>query len=519
MDKGAEHNKRVWSLFAKAGFETRPNSFDPSEYEVELYDGSKRPLDLYARVSDLNVTLISSNKSREKLKSFTKEIHDLQKLRDAAKANAALFIAAEKEMRPAERNYALKNGIRVWDERQLTYYEAVAEAIGSYARYEIMHALDLPTEEEKLKDTVLAIKLRQPTASSSDTELFLFTMPADKLLKTCVVLRKAEGNAFAYQRILSKKRLRPIGTFLGTPEALLPTNLVVHLGEPVRVDEVENKFRDTNGHEVDPSRDDHKIVALTIPLKYGSLEVIDGQHRLFGFIHADDAIRRKFNLVVLGIKSLSEKRRCSTFVAINDNARRVDANLVSYLRYTSDEKVCKVNADLMAIKIAVELNKNSPFKDAIKLFDFGKQKLTLKGISGYDLRGLISKQGLLRKYYPANSTSVYVRALRMYYSAIRDIFRQEWDDPKTYIIATNRGVTAFLKLLRSILKTEEKKVTKPTVKKYMAVLKKNWKGTWESKKLRQAYGKTYVGSEGWAQFHRDLVAAIRKDSRLGSLQE
>jgi hypothetical protein len=46
--------------------------------------------------------------------------------------------------------------------------------------------------------------------------------------------------------------------------------------------------------------------------------------------------------------------------------------LVSYLRYTDNEKACRQNADLMAIKIVVELNKVSPFKDTIRLFDLGR---------------------------------------------------------------------------------------------------------------------------------------------------
>src|SRR5205823_2499445 len=212
------------------------------------------------------------------------------------------------------------------------------------------------------------------TQVGSNVEMYMFTVPADKLLKMCVVLRKAQGSAFAYQRILSKKRLPKIGNFVRTPEALLPTNIVVAMGDEVRIDDIQSDFKDVAGNKVSPSRHDHQLVSITLPLKYGSLELIDGQHRLFGFIHADDAARKNFNLVILGIRNLDETRRSMAFIAINDNARRVDASLVSYLRYTDNEKICKQNADLMAIKIIVELNKTSPFKNAIRLFDFGRQR-------------------------------------------------------------------------------------------------------------------------------------------------
>jgi hypothetical protein len=72
----------------------------------------------------------------------------------------------------------------------------------------------------------------------------------------------------------------------------------------------------------------------------------------------------------------------------------------------------------MAIKIVVELNKLSPFRNQIRLFHLGKQKLTFKGLSGYDLRGLIGTKGILRKYYPENESKDYIRTLRLYFNII-----------------------------------------------------------------------------------------------------
>jgi DGQHR domain-containing protein len=360
-------------------------------------------------------------------------------------------------------------------------------------------------DAKKLKDTVVAIRLGQPRPGG--TELYMFTVPAEKLLKMCVVLRKAEGSAYSYQRILHKKRLPKVGEFVRTAKAVLPTNIVVHLGESVAIDEIEtNRLVDDKGRKVETSRPDHQLVTLTFPLKYGLMELIDGQHRLFGFIHADDTIRRDFNLVVLGLRNLDSKQRSDTFVAINDNARRVDANLVARLRFTTDEKVCKRHPDLMAIKIVMALNEMSPFKDAIKVLDVGDQRLTLKGLSGYDLVGLVGPNGLLRKQYPKNTSKKYISVLRSYFSVIRAEFPKEWIDPNTYITATNRGVSAFLKLLRSILKSEQKRATKRVTTKYIKALQLNWSGTWETAKLKASY----VGSQGWKNFHRDMVKAIQK---------
>jgi DGQHR domain-containing protein len=507
MGKGEDLNFRVWKLFENAGFETNPNSVDLKEHKVTLPEGKTRPIDLYARELDLNVSIVGSNKARKKLKSYTGHIHDLQVLVAAQKASCGLFISAEKEMEPSERKYATDRGIRVWDEKELGYYEAVVQALGRFAKYEIIYGLGLTTAEEALKDTVLGIKIEQPRQNSlPKTEMFMFALPAEKLLKMSVVLRKAQGSAYAYQRILSKKRLPKIGTFLGTPDAIVPTNIIVHLSEDVAVEEVVNEPKDRSGKKIIVSRADHKLVALTFPLKYGSLELIDGQHRLFGFVNTSDAIRKNFSLAVLGMRNLDPEKRSKTFVAINDNARRVDPNLVAYLRYTDDEKICQQVADLMAIKIVIELNKLSPFKDQIRLFDFGKQRLTLKGLSGYDLRGLVGPKGSLRRLYPMNRSAKYILVLRKYFSVISRQFNKEWNDPENYIIATNRGITAFFKLLRSILNFENRTLTRPITTKYISALAKNWSGSWETAKLK----KSYVGSQGWKQFQLDMIYAIQK---------
>jgi DNA sulfur modification protein DndB len=509
MGKGEDFNKRVWTLFGRAGFQTKPNDQDLEEHRVFLSaeDKDGRPLDLYAHDPDLGVTLIASNKARKKLKSFTAHIHDLAKLKEIAKADAALFISEEKKMLEKERNIAAKNGIQIWDEHELAYFEAVANAVGPYAKYEISHSLGLVTKQETFRQTVLALRFEQPNVTSpTKTEILVFVLPADKLLRMAVVLRRARGRALAYQRIIAKSRLPGIASFLKAPDALLPTSLVVHLSHKVRVTELRQEFKDKAGDVITAGSLDPKLVALDLPMEFASLEVIDGQHRLFAFSHTEESTKKAFDLAVVGIRNLTEERRSDTFVAINDKAKRVDANLRAMLRYTDNEKICKQDPELMAIKIAIELNKKAPFEDAVRTFDLGKQVLTLKGVSGYDLKGLIAQNGLLRKHYPSNSSEVYVKVLRQYFHIIANTFPAEWSAPKKYIVATNRGVTAFLKLLRSILRTTEKKLAVPTMRKYLKALRSNWPTSWETGALK----KSYVGHQGWSQLHQDMVEAIRK---------
>jgi DGQHR domain-containing protein len=504
-EKGAQLNARVWSLYEKAGFDTKPNSSSDSEEEVVLAPGKTRPIDLSAQIKKLGVKIIGENKTSPDPGSFTSHVHDFAQLMKAAKADAGLFVWTAKQVSDADRKYAEARKIHIWNEEHLRYYEVLVEAIGSYAKYEMMHSLGISTTEETNIHNVLSLRFEQPYTNSG-MSVYMFTIAPEKLLKTCVIYRKAQGSADAYQRMVRKSRLSSVRKFVSTSDALLPPNIIVHLSDQVTWTSVPIPEHDGNGQKITlASKKDYDLGILSIPLEYASLELIDGQHRLYGFVEADAATRAKFNLVVLGLKGVPSEKRRDTFVAINANSSRVDANLVTYLKYTEDEAECQKSNELMAIKIVVSLNSEIVFKNRIKLLDIGNQKITLKGFSGYDLRGLLGPRGLLRKYYP-NESKEYIGVLRLYFNVLKSMFPKQWEDADKYIIFTNRGIAAFLKLMKSILNTSQSQLDEATIKKYLKPLRDNWKDTdWETAKLKSAY----VGSKGWKDFHRDLVLAIQ----------
>lgn len=505
-NKGSVLNKRVWTLFERAGFSTKPNSSDSSEHIILLSNKKFRTVDLYACEETLKVKILGWNKARRELKeSFTLHIHDYEALKKLEKAQTVLFVSSEKEILPEDIEYARKYNMNVWGTKELAYYEAVVDAVGQYAKYEIIHSLGISTREEKNIHNILALKLTQPINDSAAT-LFLFTVTPEFLLKTAVVLRKASCDKGAYQRILQKKRLSQIRKFVATSGAILPTNIIVHFGPSINYVRFPTPIKDVDNKSVTISRPgDCEFVLLQIPMEYASLELIDGQHRLFGFVDTDQSIRQNFNLVVLGMADIGHLKRTATFVAINDNARRMDANLVAFLKYDENEEICQTDNKLMAIKLVIKLNMISPFKDKIRLHDLGEQKITLKGFAGYDLMGLLGKRGMLRKHY-RHISDEYIRVLRMYFNSLKSTFLDEWSSPSENIIFTNRGISAFLKLLKSILKTTNKQLDPETVGQYLQALKKNWRNGWKTAQLKSSY----VGSKGWKDFHQDLVAAIKK---------
>jgi DNA sulfur modification protein DndB len=363
-DKGPALNKRVWGIFEEAGFVTKPNSNNPKEEAViELPTGKQRKVDLLAELPELGVKIIGENKSRKKLDgSFTAYVHDYQELQKVIGANAVLFVSDHKDFDLEDKQYALEKGFSFWEDEELDYYETLVDTLGKYAKYEILHSMNVFTQEQTQIHHVLALRFRQPF-SSSNNNLFVFTASSELLLKTCIVLRKAAGIKDAYQRIVKKSRLSKIAKFVGQSDSILPPNIVVHLSDKINFIELPMPNQDKFGKKITlTQKNDYDLVLLQISLEYASMEIIDGQHRLFGFTNTESATTKFFNLVVLGLANMHPKRRTETFVAINDNARRMDPNLVAYLKLTNDETECQKDNELMAIKIVFELNQTTPFR-------------------------------------------------------------------------------------------------------------------------------------------------------------
>jgi DGQHR domain-containing protein len=508
VTQGDALNFRVWRLFDRAGFQTQPNAVDVAEESVTLPSGKNRTVDLSARLPDLRVKIIGENTVSRKLpESFSTYIHDMASIMSSAKANAGLLVYTKYKPDPSDVELAEQKRIKVWDEERLRYYEAVVEALGQYAKYELIHSFGLKTAEERNTHTALALRFNQPFAITN-TEVFLFTVTPEVLLKTCVLYRRAQGSHAAYQRMLNKNRLRSVANFVRRETALLPTDIIVHLGPKVRVDELSMPEADAKGRPITLSRDsNYDLVSLSIPMIYASLELIDGQHRLYGFIHTEPATQKDFNLVVVGLRALPECQKRETFVAINDNSRRMDPNLVAYLKYTDDLHECCKYPEIMAIYIVVNLARSSPFQGRIRLLDFGDERLTLKGFCGYSLRGLLGPRGLLRIYYE-NSPDKCISALRTYFGILKSLFPKQWKEPDKYIMFTNRGISAFLMLLRSMLKTQNGRIGEAIIRKYLESLRRGWSDDqWETAKLKNSF----VGSKGWKDFHRAIVDAIRKE--------
>ena len=180
--------------------------------------------------------------------------------------------------------YRDTNRLHIFHEEKWEYFKRLARTIEETAKYEFLDCVNIaPSEigDASLGGEILTkkcLKLTNKTLFSGQNDaladLFVVTFKPKELLRIARVLRY-QGQPLAissdtsnnqqssgYQRILIPEKLKKIREFVNNDSKIaFPTNLTLVLNSECEI---------RNGK-------------LHIPSKYASIDVIDGQHRLFSY--------------------------------------------------------------------------------------------------------------------------------------------------------------------------------------------------------------------------------------------
>jgi DGQHR domain-containing protein len=213
-------------------------------------------------------------------------------------------------------------------------YEENLSIVGRWERNNFLNFLEI--QREAIFRSIPAILFYV-----SDKPAYAFSLSADKLLEVCYVSRRYK-NELGFQRAIDKKRIDKIRRaierkeFLTFPNSILINSLsVLCSNKPPR--------------ETCPTN-----VTVNLPQDYSSCKVIDGQHRLLGFSRVNAETARAYNLAVVAFEGLSNREEADTFVVINSEQKKVDANLVLLLKSDSE---WPQDSDFFLQKVAVDVVK------------------------------------------------------------------------------------------------------------------------------------------------------------------
>ena len=316
-------NHKVWSVFAKMNFQ-EVNEVSKDSKDFKLKDIHQ--IDVFAKFED-TVTLVEC-KSKEELSkaSIRKNLLEIGGYRERATSRIQQIYSKNTKVGfvLATRNYIIGDSdvqlakeldIVLFDENTVDYFLDICQATGIVSKYQLLSEVYSDVEFPHLITNVPCLKTKIGTHDA-----YLFTIKPEKLIPISFIAHRAKGESSdmsAFQRLVKGNRLKQIRTYIeGEEKGFFPTNILVNI--------------DTNGKGAKflPTADlgDVTFGSLSLPGKYKTVWVIDGQHRLLAY--EESHLKSEQNLSVLAFYDMDPIIQANMFVDINNKQRRVPAGVI-----------------------------------------------------------------------------------------------------------------------------------------------------------------------------------------------
>ena len=231
--------------------------------------------------------------------------------------------------------HEMTSDLHLYRATQLEYLVQLGILINKYAQFEFFSQLDLAAsdlgeDEQYITNKYIKAEGKYITADKKvKADVYLIKFKVEKLLRLARVSRY-EGIPFIldddhtggkYQRLLIASKLRGISKgFLGVSSFMAFPNTLTLVAS----------------NECEENAD-----KLKIPLKYGSMDIIDGQHRLYAYTNKSvtQKIREDSEILASVIKFRTQESKlisqysAKVFCDINANQAKVKNNLIYLIKY------------------------------------------------------------------------------------------------------------------------------------------------------------------------------------------
>lgn len=353
------------------------------------------------------------------------------------------------------------SAIKLWSKPDIDYFQWSATCLHKSARYDLFDYLGLKRRDigpaqsagrsSEIKSTI--VYPANFIGPSQRYRVVTFMMAAGDMLEMSYVLRKdgwrtGEG---LYQRLIDKKKMHNIREYIAKNQTSFFNNIIVALPSNARIDDGAGHRFSLFEHEVSP---DDTGLALTMPIEYNSICLIDGQHRVYSYHEGGEKdevierLRKERHLLVTGVQFPDDmadderlKLQSSIFLDINSTAKPIAPDLLIHIQKLKDPL-----ADTsIAHDVIMALNMNGVFKDVFQKTALKASGIKTASIVKFALKYLVTVkepsnlqslvhywpgdyQKLMASDVPARRkyVSFCVEHLGKFFSAVKEAFPQDW---------------------------------------------------------------------------------------------
>jgi len=272
------------------------------------------------------------------------------------------IFASKKELSDNQNRLLEEEGIIPFDINKLLYLEGILDAYKT--NYEKLAFTNLLRHVFNLKIPtgkdiwVRATKYYSPLTGGA---CFAFSTNPSKIMDLTTVNHRTNeaGINLTYQRFVQYDKLNKVKSYLKNYDKQFPNNIIlasrtITEAKNFKSIDVSQGFLKTN--KIDPnSLDSSKHGLLNLSSYYGDLEIIDGQHRLFGYNSIHDRENKHFLNVLLYDEKLSSNHKMQIFVDINDNQKPLDPS-IKWELYEETLKDSEIESDILKSNVSKFFN-------------------------------------------------------------------------------------------------------------------------------------------------------------------
>lgn len=287
------------------------------------------------------------------------------------------------------------------------------------------------------------LETKQPGGS-----LYTIVMSGKNLVsKSAVLARALSGDGI--QRVRSPARCRRIARFYAMEDCVLPGNIIG------TVDKTHVQIKDG--------------CAYFSPDFVN--EVIDGQHRLWGFDPEFNEKDVDFDVLLTFLISAGLETKAKLFYKINHEQKKINPSLAYDLLVVMGDK--EMQGEVARIVTKLNEEEDSPFKDVVKIQEKSEGMISMASMAHkieQFLRGPTGKR-FFKSKEEINSKALY-EIMKNYFTAIRELFPNQWVDPECVLLKT-LGYGAFMELLPEVITehTSKNGRTIPSTEQMKKILK------------------------------------------------
>lgn len=350
---------------------------------------------------------------------------------------------------------AKSNNIHVIQSRELLYFEEISKKLGAAARYQF-HAEFLAQQKVPALTNRSVPAVR--TKIGGKTAYFFSARPIDVLRIAFVNhrdLRDPTG-APSYQRLVNPNRLKKIGLFLDDG-GFFPNTILLNFHRKPRFDK-----------QTKDELSGVQFGTLSLPDRYKSCWVIDGQHRLYGTSfakgHGNEA-----PLFFIAFENVSKAEEANTFVTINETQTKVPKKLLieldGELKWDSKDPKEKLGAIASRAVDLLNISGSGPFEGKVSTPGVSvntEQPLTLPNFQQAILQSKLigsvnkrTKEFIAGPCWEKDSETSLVRTvelLSLYFEQVEQVAPIRWESGKSAYLCSNFGIYGHVRLLGELLR-------------------------------------------------------------------